>query len=679
VRDGSTLSSSLLKFAWLGDALIGGTIITATRFFLPAQPELGVTLATALGASLIDHGIANQVARDLSKHRLELDFETSRTARDLEPSSSRPERSEGPMRRVQAKLEKVEHGYWRRRVGPFLRGDRSAVATQVRLVGPGGEVFAASDGKSKEAPLGTTGTLPPAIPPILSCKVSFQDSSGDNALDAEEAGTIRLRVENTGKGPAIGLVGRVTGQARGLNFPSEINLGDVAPGGQSQVDIPVTGHRQLDSGQASLTISLMDRNGFDAPLVRQHFETRAFVRPQFDVKLGVEDGNGNGLVERGEELTLKVLVKNEGGFARGVRLALQGPDEIRWLDTRDTIFLGDIPAGEWRQSAFSCVIRNQYAGPETISLKAVISEKRPDIGETVPVSLTLNQVGPTIIEQAARARTEGQTNQAVPELSDPVDTAPKRQQRQPNSRAIIIGIERYANALVPTVSFARRDATILREYMIDTLGVPPENIRLLINHEASLASLKTAISRQIANEVEGLGARVYVYFAGHGVPNLKTKDPYLVPFDGNPAYPETSCYALSDIYRDLGNLNVPVAVLLDACFTGTPGRGDASQSLIADARPALVEAKAISTPPNVSVLAAADGDQVSSGYSSKRHGLFTYFLLRGLSGEADDDRDSRLTLHEMHRYLVPRVQRQARKLEREQTPTLQGAGDVVLY
>jgi uncharacterized caspase-like protein len=152
-----------------------------------------------------------------------------------------------------------------------------------------------------------------------------------------------------------------------------------------------------------------------------------------------------------------------------------------------------------------------------------------------------------------------------------------------------------------------------------------------------------------------------------------------VPHDGNPVYPETSCYPLAELYESLGKLNATVTVLLDACFSGAAGRGDLPASLVADARPALVELKTTTTPPNVSVLAAGDGEQVSSSFTPKKHGLFTYFLLKGLGGEADADRDNRLTLDELHRYVTPLVRREARRLNREQTPTLQGDGAAVLF
>jgi hypothetical protein len=524
---------------------------------------------------------------------------------------------------------------------------------------------------------------PPArhrqYPPNLVCSTRFADVSGNDALDAEEDAHLVLHVTNRGKGNSYGLTALVSGARPGMTVPAVSKLGNLAAGESATYKIPIRSTRALGAGAAGLTVALSDGRGFDAPLVKQTFETRAFHAPAFTAALGVEDGNGNGLIERGEELKLRIQVRNSGGPARGVRLTVSGPDGLMWLGDRRGLDLGDIPGGGWKEATFEGLVRNQYVGPTTMMLQAAVSEARPDLSVTLPVAMTLNEAAPRVVEQVARARAEENGVLPAPDLDDPVDAAPVRPVKQPNAHAVIIGIEQYKNALVPPVTYARRDATILREYAIKTLGVPADNVHLLVNHEATLADIRTTLSRKLANALEGSDVRVYVYFAGHGAPDLGSKQPFLVPHDGNPAYPDTSCYPLSELYDSLGRLPANVTVMLDACFSGGAGRGDAPGTLLANARPAMVELKEMVTPPNVTVLAAANGEQVSSGFPAKRHGLFTYFLLKGLGGEADADGNSHLTLDEMHRYLTPLVQRQARKVNREQTPTLQGSGGALLY
>jgi glutaredoxin len=70
----------------------------------------------------------------------------------------------------------------------------------------------------------------------------------------------------------------------------------------------------------------------------------------------------------------------------------------------------------------------------------------------------------------------------------------------------------------------------------------------------------------------------------------------------------------------------------------------------------------------ITVFAAASGDQISCGYPEKKHGLFTYFLLKGLRGDADKNKDNSLTIEELEEYIVNNVRKTAGTLDREQTP-----------
>ena len=74
------------------------------------------------------------------------------------------------------------------------------------------------------------------------------------------------------------------------------------------------------------------------------------------------------------------------------------------------------------------------------------------------------------------------------------------------------------------------------------------------------------------------------------------------------------------------------------------------------------------------VLTASSGVQASSTYSSKSHGLLTYFLLKGLQGSADQNNDGAIDLSEVYTYVKPHVETIARQeFNNEQTPQLLGS------
>ena len=66
------------------------------------------------------------------------------------------------------------------------------------------------------------------------------------------------------------------------------------------------------------------------------------------------------------------------------------------------------------------------------------------------------------------------------------------------------------------------------------------------------------------------------------------------------------------------------------------------------------------------------------GFDEPKQGLFSYFLMKGLEGNADANGDRRITAGELHAYVRERVQQQAARMGREQTPELQGDSSRVL-
>lgn len=72
-------------------------------------------------------------------------------------------------------------------------------------------------------------------------------------------------------------------------------------------------------------------------------------------------------------------------------------------------------------------------------------------------------------------------------------------------------------------------------------------------------------------------------------------------------------------------------------------------------------------------LSASDGNQISGMVEEQGHGLFTYYFLRGLNGDAKNE-GGHVTVKSLYDYLVPNVQDMARRSNRNQTPQLLPAG-----
>ena len=126
----------------------------------------------------------------------------------------------------------------------------------------------------------------------------------------------------------------------------------------------------------------------------------------------------------------------------------------------------------------------------------------------------------------------------------------------------------------------------------------------------------------------------------------------------------------------LGNLDAKsVTVFLDTCFSGQTRE---KKSLLADARGIMVVPLEKNVPSTVTVISAATAGQISGPLKDKEHGLFTYYVLKGMGGAADINRDKKLTVSELASYVQAKVKEQAAENGWNQTPELQGTSDRIL-
>lgn len=264
--------------------------------------------------------------------------------------------------------------------------------------------------------------------------------------------------------------------------------------------------------------------------------------------------------------------------------------------------------------------------------------------------------------------------QKAPVIASDVDKVPEsRTLPRKNAYAVVVGIEQYRQKL-PRADFAAHDAQVVNDYLTKAMGLQEENVALLLNDHAGRTDIEKYVEKWLPNRVEK-GDTVFIYFSGHGAPNPKTGEAYMVPYDGDPAYIDTTGYPLKRLYETLANLPAKeVVVMLDSCFSGAGGRSVIAKGMrpmgLSVETPVLAKGRTV-------VLAASSGDQVSSTYDAKGHGLFTYFLLKGLRGEADQNKDGAVDLQEVFDYLEPQVERVARReYNNEQVPQLLGSTDV---
>lgn len=226
---------------------------------------------------------------------------------------------------------------------------------------------------------------------------------------------------------------------------------------------------------------------------------------------------------------------------------------------------------------------------------------------------------------------------------------PNRNSNHEYRFALIIGNEDYSTYQTDLtaeidVDFAKKDATIFKDYAQKTLGIPENNISLLTN--ATAGQMRQALAKiNKLSEITSGKAELYFYYAGHGLPDEVTKEAYLIPVDVSGTN-VTYGIKVTDVYKSLTqHPSERVTVFLDACFSG----GARNQGLLS-ARGVKIKPKQEQLAGKLIVFSASSGDQSSLPYKEKGHGIFTYFLLKKLQESKGD-----LTYAELSNYLKEKV------------------------
>jgi len=268
-----------------------------------------------------------------------------------------------------------------------------------------------------------------------------------------------------------------------------------------------------------------------------------------------------------------------------------------------------------------------------------------------------------IVQAAVAGATRAQTAPARAPVSD-VDAPRYRHPERKDDFAIVVGIEKYMD--LPDAQYAEHDAEAMKNHLI-AAGYPSRNVVELSGEKAGRSSLEKFLESWLPRNATR-ESRVFFYFSGHGAPDPKTGEAYLIPWDGDPNFLENTGYPLKRLYARLSALDAKeVVVALDACFSGAGGRS----VLAKGARPLVTTVSSAAPPAEMTVFAAAAGDQITSTLGDQGHGIFTYYFLKGFAGEAKTG-DGGVTARSLFGYLKPKVQDAARRQNRDQAPVLTG-------
>ena len=521
-------------------------------------------------------------------------------------------------------------------------------------------------------------------PPLLQLSwVALRDPSKDNILDGGETATIVLDLRNLGQSMALETALEINlDNADHLSVTPTITVGDLGPEESTIIEVPIAASRMVTDENHGIAIRALEKEGFDSNPLDIVLRTRPHRPPQIEFsQMRIEDHNHDSRIEPAELVRVTARIANIGhGVADDVNATVQlGENVFLGPEANDHFRIGQLFPGEHRDIEFSFLTNRRLNNGDEIPIDIIASEASGQYGARRNPGLTVyaSDTPPLGIKRYTQINTN-----SPPSLEVDIDVQiPEIDTKNEHAVAVVIGNRNYLAPGLPPVDYALNDARIVKEYLIKTLGYQDHNILHLEDATAARFNEMFGNERNFAGRVYSYVkpgvSDVFIYYSGHGAPDVNNKNAYFVPIDVNPNYIATSGYSLETFYNNISQLPArSITVVLDTCFSGNSHGG----FLLSNISPALIKVRAHRPLlERTAIFTSASPDQVSTWYHDKRHGLFTYYFLKGLAGSADMNQDSIIHTSELGAYLQRQVPYKARRLNGlEQTPSLSQKDDIMI-
>ncbi|MEI7491008.1 MAG: caspase family protein [Bacteroidota bacterium] len=238
-----------------------------------------------------------------------------------------------------------------------------------------------------------------------------------------------------------------------------------------------------------------------------------------------------------------------------------------------------------------------------------------------------------------------------------------------NTYVLIIANDAYspmqmARCFTDSVDYHDRDARVFREYAIRTMGIPAANVQMIFNAKSFEMRRELIRLASFSRGVNG-NADLIFYYAGYGMIDEKTLEPYILPVDIENDDPKF-IIRISDLFKMLQeDPSKRISILLEASFQfdALKPRPDKSKS-------PRITLRYPNVPANVFFMAAGSPGQKTWSDHQAGHGLFTMALMEKLK-----ETKARANLKEISDFIIRDVRASSLKLKlKEQIPcTLSGS------
>mgnify|MGYP000020285532 FL=1 len=503
-------------------------------------------------------------------------------------------------------------------------------------------------------------------PPFLKIKnLKLIDDSEDNILSAREEGKLRLAILNDGESPSENIsvkINSVSDKVNELEYDTMRVIDNLGVEEAKYIEFDFASRLKIKSGDWKFQINVSDKNGTQLDTPYEFIVSTKSVEPPKIIiaDYSIENSFGTNYIPKDEVVELTIRVQNVGaGLTEKLDLMLLENHTYSSVDFTGLMEIDKLEPGDFIDLDFKIKSSKDHFGVKFETVDYL------DNKVTHQVDLALMKHFRSKINLVSQEIGAMNVN-PYPLQADEVDIEANIPigKRNVNNMAILLAIDNYDDINFTETKFSGRDGKIFRLYMQNLFGMDDYQLYPSKSWQMEDGPSKSDIEKifdphqgVVRNRVISSSkysnidyVDINIFYSGLGY--WLNKKPYLIPRDGKKL--DTSSYAsLEDILLNLSKLSVleninSITIFLDVKYINF--------------EEAIENYKYPKLSKKLCLLASSSSKETSNEIDDMKHSVFSYFLMKGLKGDAYGD-DKILEIGELAEYLYRKIPDYTKNLE----------------
>jgi hypothetical protein len=454
------------------------------------------------------------------------------------------------------------------------------------------------------------------------------DPNGNGIVEQGESVELVVRVKNTGQLDAADVNLGINIDQKGVMLTSakEFSIGRIQAGRESDlITFMITVQRSVPAGELPVNFKITQKD----------FKSKALV-----LALNVVSEKAREITVAGQRPASDYRpVSPAGRFKMAPHVVITTPRDGKRVVT-NTIDLRGIAADDRGVVSIDINVNGRRIDLHDRGIAVRGESTQREFYATVPLRTGRNKIVVTALDN------ENLT-------SEPKSITVFYEKEKGEIWAAVIGINNYHH--VQKLDYARNDASAFADYLRTNLDIQADHLFELYDGQATKRNIQsqwTKLRRKAGHE-----DTVIIFFAGHGAPEESDAsedgdgiEKYILPCDADTNDLYTSAIRMGEIAWLFRELKADRVVwLADCCYSGQTG----GRTILSKTRANISDAflDRLSKGKGRIIITASSASEVSKESDDLKHGYFTYYLLKGLKGAADVDRDGFIDVNEISSYL----------------------------